>query len=599
MSETSEHKVILSLIDEMTPKLKSISSGITSVGSNLSSFGKYATAGIAAVTASMGVMGAASVKNVADMEMLRSSMDVLTGSAEKGAKMFKDLAQFANVTPFDTQDLASASQTMLGFGVSAESIIPNLQMLGDISMGNKEKLSGLSLVYSQVSSQGKLMGQDLLQMINNGFNPLTVISQKTGESISSLKDKMAEGKITADMVTDAMKRATSQGGLFFGGMEKGSKTLSGVYSTLKDAAFTTIRSILGMDQEGNLREGSIIDRIKNGMQGAIDFFNNHQADIVNFFNPIGSAIQTFAGVFMSIAAPVFSAMREFFSDIENRKAVMVAVFTTLGLAIGAWAISVAVAMAPVVLTIGAIGTAVFFLYKAWTENWGGIQENTKTTFSVIYSFYNAYIVPLFLEIKKRVMEMVEWWRENWDWIKQIFSGVWQIIAGVFKIGWALFSGAFKIAIDIFTGNWKKAWEDVKSVFSNIWNGIKDIFFGIWGVIKGAFVGFVNGFIDTINGLIEKANSVPGVPDIKKLGHINSFAVGTNYVTHDQLAIIHEGEAIIPKKYNPAAGATGGGGIVINISGDNHFSGDADIEILVSKIKSALSREQERANWGIA
>ena len=178
--------------------------------------------------------------------------------------------------------------------------------------------------------------------------------------------------------------------------------------------------------------------------------------------------------------------------------------------------------------------------------------------------------------------------------------MWQAISGVFKIGWALFSGAFKIAIDIFTGNWKKAWEDVKSVFSGVWNGIKDIFFGIWGVIKGAFVGFINGFIDIINGFINKVSDIPGVPDIKKLGHINSFAVGTNYVTHDQLAIVHEGEAIIPKKYNPSAGGIGGGGgIVINISGDNHFSGDADVEKLVAKIKSALSREQERANWGIA
>lgn len=38
-------------------------------------------------------------------------------------------------------------------------------MLGDISQGNKEKFNSLSLVFGQISSQGKLMGGDLLQLI--------------------------------------------------------------------------------------------------------------------------------------------------------------------------------------------------------------------------------------------------------------------------------------------------------------------------------------------------------------------------------------------------------------------------------------------------
>lgn len=38
-------------------------------------------------------------------------------------------------------------------------------------------------------------------------------------------------------------------------------------------------------------------------------------------------------------------------------------------------------------------------------------------------------------------------------------------------------------------------------------------------------------------------------------HIPGFAVGTNYVPYDMTARIHEGEAIIPKKYNPYAGGS--------------------------------------------
>lgn len=42
-------------------------------------------------------------------------------------------------------------------------------------------------------------------------------------------------------------------------------------------------------------------------------------------------------------------------------------------------------------------------------------------------------------------------------------------------------------------------------------------------------------------------------------NIPKFAVGTNYVPRDMLAYIHEGEAVVPKAYNPAAGGSGSDG----------------------------------------
>ena len=79
----------------------------------------------------------------------------------------------------------------------------------------KNKLSSLTLAFSQVQSTGRLMGQDLLQMIGQGFNPLQIISEKTGRSMADLKKDMENGAISADMVTEAFKIATSEGGRFF------------------------------------------------------------------------------------------------------------------------------------------------------------------------------------------------------------------------------------------------------------------------------------------------------------------------------------------------------------------------------------------------
>ena len=200
----------------------------------VSSFNKTAKA-IALSAASIGAgIVAIGVKYNAQMEQYNAGFTTMLGSAEKAQKLMGDLKGFATKTPFELTDLANASTTLLAFGEDVNQLMPDLKMLGDISLGNAEKFKGLALVFGQVQSQGRLMGQDLLQMINQGFNPLQIISEKTGKSVAILKDEMAKGQITFEMVADAMKIATSAGGQFHNAMETQSKTLTGQWSTLKD-----------------------------------------------------------------------------------------------------------------------------------------------------------------------------------------------------------------------------------------------------------------------------------------------------------------------------------------------------------------------------
>jgi tape measure domain-containing protein len=186
------------------------------------------------VTVPLLAAGAAAVKSAANMEMLNAEFTTLLGDGSKATRMLDQLAVAAAKTPFALEDLANASKTMLAFGLAAEDVLPNLQMLGDIAGGNSEKLKSLTLAFSQIQSTGRLMGQDLLQLINAGFNPLQTISAKTGETMAELKKRMEQGGISALEVSDAFKTATSEGGLFFGGMERASQTFAGRLSTLKD-----------------------------------------------------------------------------------------------------------------------------------------------------------------------------------------------------------------------------------------------------------------------------------------------------------------------------------------------------------------------------
>lgn len=175
------------------------------------------------------------VKSGASTEMAKTNLTTLfQGDMAQVEKYYSKISNYAIKTPYEKTDLIEGQKTMMSFCISAEKSFKTLQHIGDIAMGDSQKMQSLTLAFSQATSAGKLQGQDLLQMINAGFNPLEQISKKTGKSIAQLKDEMAKGKITSDMLSEAFEYATSTQGLFYKGAEKASQTLGGKWSNLQD-----------------------------------------------------------------------------------------------------------------------------------------------------------------------------------------------------------------------------------------------------------------------------------------------------------------------------------------------------------------------------
>lgn len=170
-----------------------------------------------------------------EIESFQISFETLIGSKDKANAFFSELKDFAVNTPLLLNDLAKGGQLLLGFGLDLDKVMPTLKQIGDISMGNADRFNSLTLAFAQMSATGKLMGQDLLQMINAGFNPLTVMAQTTGKSVATLKDEMSKGAISADMVAKAFADATAEGGKFNGMLEKQSKGIRGSISNLEGA----------------------------------------------------------------------------------------------------------------------------------------------------------------------------------------------------------------------------------------------------------------------------------------------------------------------------------------------------------------------------
>lgn len=225
-------------------------------------------AGVAAVSGALGGLATAGIKYNASMEQYYASFETLLGSGERATALMEDLKKYAAATPFEMTDIAKSTQTLLAFGIESDKVMDITKMLGDVSLGNSERFSALSLAFGQMSSTGRLMGQDLNQMINAGFNPLLIISQKTGESMESLKDKMSKGQITVDMVTQAFRDATSEGGQFYKSLESQSKTFEGQLSTLKD----NVNQLLGDITSGTFKglAGNIIPMLSGYIQQLSD-----------------------------------------------------------------------------------------------------------------------------------------------------------------------------------------------------------------------------------------------------------------------------------------------------------------------------------------
>lgn len=223
--------------EEVKKEFQGMSQSAAQEGAKMeSSFRKIGTAlGVGFSLKAAADFGKQIVKVRGEIESLEVSFKTLLGDEKKAVALMADIRKFAASTPMQMNDLAAGAQTLLGFNIEAEKVMPTLQALGDISMGDSQKFNSLTLAFAQMSSTGKLMGQDLLQMINAGFNPLVQIAERTGKSVGELKEEMSQGKISVDMVTQAFMDATAEGGKFHGMLEKQSQGIQGSLSNVQGA----------------------------------------------------------------------------------------------------------------------------------------------------------------------------------------------------------------------------------------------------------------------------------------------------------------------------------------------------------------------------
>lgn len=541
--------------------------------------------GLGALATGFGIAGVAGVKFNAQMEGYQTSFEVMTGSAEKASEITERLKVLAAQTPFELPQLADTTQLLMNYGFTADDSMDKMMMLGDISQGSAEKMTRIATAYGQMSSAGKVQLEDVKQMIESGFNPLMEISNSTGESMDSLYDRISKGTISVDEITASMERSTSEGGKYFGSMDKQSQTVNGMLSTLAD----TVNGKLGDAFQ------SVSDKVKEILPNVITFVENLDVDAVikgmgilagilgtvltavtlvragfalmNFMTVGGQIVSLGTAISTSLIAPL-SALGGFLAPIAGMIAGIIAI--------------IALAIA----TITDLWNNNEAFKKAMLDAWTSIKDtlskiwNTvlKPIFDIMMqtfiNIWNQGIKPLWdkwtdfvatiaikmAELWESIKPIVDWFITTFgpmivsaiklvadvigDWVTtaiNLFGGlldnVGQIIGGIIDI----FKEIVDFVVGVFTSDWSKAWEEIKTIFG----GVFDSLLGIASTPINSIIGLINGMISGVEGginyLVRAVNTMSfDVPDWVPLIGGESFGFGLSEVSLGRISYLERG-----------------------------------------------------------
>lgn len=504
------------------------------------------------------------VGNSLDFESQYQNLNtLLRGDVEATDKLISQISEYGKATVYDRSGLIQAQKTMMSFGLEAEFAFEKLKNIGDIALGDTEKMKSLSLAFSQTTSTGKLMGQDLLQMINAGFNPLQTISDRTGESMASLKDKMKDGAISADMVSQAFQWATEEGALFYQEAEKAGETVAGKIAKIRDnidefkyslfqatggatayiaefatmtAGFSNIIPLIGLARKSFafLNLTSIPKFIKNIVTARFTT-DSFKRKLYVFQMQMQLLRRDFQRISKSILMYIKDTAKALFST---------ATFTSSASAL--WTgfanvvtkacrkIGSAIRKIPIVGWIAAIVSAVIIAIK-YFESFGaamdlilgggipilGIFMSIKRNWdSIVEGFQNGGIVEGFKRIAKAVVEawsyaikqsaqiLVDMFPGLAKFFAKIYAGfmvVKHIISNIFKFLLPFFAAhfqAYKLIFGFIISTVKFVWNLIKGIFNAIKNEIVKVweeFQIFWSMIGDIILTFWNWIV----GIFEK------------------------------------------------------------------------------------------------
>lgn len=266
----------------------------------LATAAKVGASAIGAASTAIVALGKIGLDYNSQMEQYTTNFTTMLGSQEAAVQKVEELKKFAASTPLSMDDLAKGTQTLLAFGVESENSTGILRQLGDIALGDADKMQRLSTAFGKATAAGKVTGDTVQQMIDAGWNPLIQISQAAGETMEETQKRMSAGAISVEELQAAMEAVTTGTGQFAGGMEAASHTTQGLISTLQDNARALVGEVFQPISDGLL--GQVLPGAIEAISGLTTAFRE---------NGISGMIEAAGGIVGSAIGEFTNALPQF------------------------------------------------------------------------------------------------------------------------------------------------------------------------------------------------------------------------------------------------------------------------------------------------
>lgn len=224
-------------------------------------------------------------------QQLEMAFTTMLQSESKANDLMNQLVRTAATTPFDLQGVAEGAKQLLAYGTSAEEVNGTLVRLGDIAAGLSIPLNDLVWLYGTTMTQGRMFTQDLRQFQGRGIPIAEEIAKIKGVAVDAVGDLVTAGKVTSDVVKQAIESMTAEGSKFGGLMEAQSHTITGQISNIEDSIDMMFNSI-GQKSEG------IINTTLSGVSYVID----HWEQVGKVILTVATAFGTYKAALLAVIA---------------------------------------------------------------------------------------------------------------------------------------------------------------------------------------------------------------------------------------------------------------------------------------------------------
>lgn len=520
MSDAIE--IIIHARDEATKVVNGVRGALGGLGSGLKTTGMMAGGALlgigAAAVGGFGVAMGAAINMNASLEQSNMQFTTLMGDADMAKEHVANLFEFGAKTPFETGPIITASKHFQIFGGDALNTMGNLNLVGDAAAAVGAPIDDVAFwvgrLYSNLQS-GQPFGEAAARL-----QELGIMAPGTRTELESMQASGASLDEMWGVMTGSL-------GEFSGAMELQSSSWNGMMSTLKDtfamAAANGLRPFFDMAKEGLggllewLNSPGIQDGIQNiatGLATVVGAVADFVRGIASGQDPIGkfaNLARILAGVFGATrgeAAGVFNAVRQFGSGLAEIVAPIISAVTNfvsfkdvliaLGIAILSAVIpavvSLALSMAPILLSIGAVIAVVALLRNAWEQNWGGIQEKVAAAWAAIQPILQLVWNWLQVNIPAGLEALRAFWVDQaWPAIQGAIAWAWPIIQAIFDtLVHIIKTVIIPTAQELYHFWVDTAWPAISAALQQAWENI----------IKPAFEALKTFVIDTLMPAIQ-------------------------------------------------------------------------------------------------